>query len=487
MIDPTRLLATLLLSGALLLHPALPGSVDSGVAYAQSGDDGDDGGDGDDGDDDGGTGGGAGGGPGDDGGAGGDDDADGGGGASAGDGDNDDGATTRGEGRGPGLFDRLFGTRETPRRSAAPRSVPPPFAADREIVVAGLSAADLDRLNGEGYALLSDLTTRSGERVVRLRIPSGLSLDEAIRRIGELVPAAAADRNHYYRPQRDGACTADICARWSQIAWTTGTGTCAGDVTIGVVDTGINPDHDVFAGRRLELLTLREPDARPSERKHGTAVAALLVGAPDSRVPGLLPDVRLVAADPFTRAGRDERVDAFGLVAALDAIAAAGADVANLSLSGPDNRVLARRVAGLIGEGVPIVAAVGNGGPRAEPLFPAAYPGVIGVTAVDAAGRLYRRALRGEQVDFAAPGVDLPTAASISGVRPQTGTSFAVPFVTAAVALVRATRPDATPAEIEAVLAASARDLGEAGRDDLFGHGLIQIGDGCAAGAVAAE
>ncbi len=76
------------------------------------------------------------------------------------------------------------------------------------------------------------------------------------------------------------------------------------------------------------------------------------------------------------------------------------------------------------------------------------------------------------------------TAASISGEKPKTGTSFAAPFVTAAAAMILAGDPLLTPAAVEARLKADARDLGEAGSDPVYGAGLIQMPAPCAAPAV---
>jgi subtilisin family serine protease len=130
-----------------------------------------------------------------------------------------------------------------------------------------------------------------------------------------------------------------------------------------------------------------------------------------------------------------------------------------------------------------IVAAAGNGGPKAAPAYPAAYADVIAVTAVDRSKRAYRRAGRGEHIDLAAPGVQVWTAASISGGRPKTGTSFAAPFVTAAVSLLKAANDNASSADILAALGRSAEDLGEPGKDPVFGWGLINARAACAAAA----
>ena len=104
---------------------------------------------------------------------------------------------------------------------------------------------------------------------------------------------------------------------------------------------------------------------------------------------------------------------------------------------------------------------------------------MIAVTAVDAADTVYRRAGQGPHVDLAAPGVEVWTAASVSGAKPKTGTSFAAPFVTAAAAAALDVQPDLNAETLIAKLATSARDLGDPGRDDVYGFGLVQARQIC--------
>lgn len=106
----------------------------------------------------------------------------------------------------------------------------------------------------------------------------------------------------------------------------------------------------------------------------------------------------------------------------------------NVSMAGPDNRVLATVIKRLIDRGTPVVAAVGNEGPAAPVLYPAGYPEVIGVTAVNQHRKIYRWANRGEQVDFAAPGVDVAVALTDGQYGSQSGTSLAAPVVSAQLA-----------------------------------------------------
>jgi subtilisin family serine protease len=257
-------------------------------------------------------------------------------------------------------------------------------------------------------------------------------------------------------------------------------GVCGEGVPIGMVDTGINDRHDTFRGARMEVTRLTPDGLDPATAVHGTAVAALFVGDPGSRSPGLIPGARLVAVDAFHRAGTDERADVFALVAALDLLADSEVRVVNLSLAGPPNDVLAEAIARLSRDrDILFVAAAGNGGPAADPQYPAAYPEVLAVTAVDRRFEPWRRAARGEHVDLAAPGVDVWTAASIRGARTKTGTSFAAPFVSAAAALVRAQFPDLTADEVRAALIATAADLGNPGRDDVYGAGLLSSSGLC--------
>lgn len=384
--------------------------------------------------------------------------------------------------------------RPAARQRAAPAPIQRPLATPGEIITRDLSPEDTAALLAQGYGLLEEVNLTSlATTARRFSVPEGTSLEEARAAVQALPTGEGADLNHYYRTgaeQSDRAapspepepCEGQHCAGLSMIGWPQGitrTG-CGGPVTLGMIDTGINPDHEALAGADLQVTRMTPEDFTASDAIHGTAVAALLVGDPASRSPGLLPGLPLIAVDAFQKAAGDERADAFTLVRSLDYLSRSGAEVINLSLAGPPNDVLEETLAQLEEQrGIVIVAAAGNGGPNAPPAYPAAYESVIAVTAVDRGGRAYRRAGRGEHVELAAQGVDVWTAASVRGARWKTGTSFAAPYVTAAAALWRQTHPEMTPAEIRAAMARDARDLGSEGRDDIFGHGILDLGQTC--------
>lgn len=414
---------------------------------------------------------------------GGDDDNDGGGGGGRSD---DGGSGGRMPSRQSGftLFPFLQPQRTPPVRRVGPAI---PDRVPNEIIASGLSEAVITQLISEGYSLaerqsLGPLATEPGIEIVRLVVPRDTGLDAARTRVATLAPVAEVDFNHYYRPEQTETapdCGGQACALVREtIGWPIDPAgllqRCGSLPTIGLIDTAINPDHPSLGNARLEVIRITDDALPQSGRQHGTAVAALLVGAAGSRAPGLLPSSEVIAIDAFRRLnGSADVASTFDLVRALDALAGRNVRVINLSLAGPDNALLRTTVEAMIARGAILIAAVGNAGPRAKPLYPAGYDGVIAVTAVDRGRNAYRRANRGEHVDIAAPGVNVWTAASVSGARPKSGTSFAAPFVSAAAAVLLAARPDLTPAQMAEALSTNTQDIGAPGKDQVFGWGLL--------------
>lgn len=458
-------IAALLLIAGLVLSPTWSPWVDHLNGTAMADDDDDD----DDGDDD-------------------DDDDDGGGGGGSGSGSSSSsGSSSRSGSPSSGssglreFFAPLLPRPVQPQRPArqTPAAVVLPDNAPDEIITVGLSDEDLSVLLDEGYELISERVLPSFDLVSRrLRVPRGSTLEAARLRVRALPTGQGADFNHYYRSNQgpeDSTCEGLHCDTWHMVSWTP-SGSCGAGIRLGMIDTRVNDEHQVFATAALRVERLADEALDRSRAVHGTAVAALLVGDGNSRSPGLLPDAELVAVDVFSREGGDERADVEGLVSGLDYLAGQDVPVINLSLAGPANTVLEQLVQRMTEQrGTVLVAAAGNAGPRSEPLYPAAYEAVIAVTAVTLDGRVYRRAVQGPHIDLAAPGVDVWSAASVSGARWHTGTSFAAPFVTAAVAALLHGQPDLASADVLGILAGSAEDLGEPGRDPMFGHGLVSM------------
>jgi subtilisin family serine protease len=236
---------------------------------------------------------------------------------------------------------------------------------------------------------------------------------------------------------------------------------------VGLIDAGVDASHTVF---REAVIHSWGCGGNIRASAHGTAVASLLAGHADG-FHGVLERAELYAADVYCNLPTGGAVDA--LAAAFAWLAQQRVAVINVSLVGPDNAALATLVRALVARGYLLVAAVGNDGPAAPPLYPASYPGVVGVTGVDAHRRVLIEAARGNQVLFAAPGADMAAADLADKYSSVRGTSFAAPIVAGLLAR-ELFVPDVTGshAAIDA-LAHRAVDLGSSGRDLTYGYGLV--------------
>lgn len=253
-------------------------------------------------------------------------------------------------------------------------------------------------------------------------------------------------------------------------------------VTVAVIDTGMDRSHSALADSITEAHdvtgTVFGPDV------HGTMLAGILAAAAhrkDSPMSGIAPGARTLAVKACIPRGRElsaARCWSSTLARGMDLALQRGARVLNLSVGGPEDRLLGRLTEASVRAGRLVVAAAGNDGSRGKPLFPAALDPAVAVTAVDARRALYFHATRGPFVDLAAPAVEVVTTAPAEGFQLASGTSIATAVVSAVAALLLEKRPRLAPEEIRSFLERSARDLGPAGRDPEFGAGLV---DACAA------
>ena len=207
-------------------------------------------------------------------------------------------------------------------------------------------------------------------------------------------------------------------------------------IRIGLIDSGVDASHSVFHASLVHQWGCNDT---PHPAMHGTAVAALMVGQSE-RFRGVVPGAILYAADIYCDSATGGSAEQ--IAQALAWFAREKVAVINLSLVGPPNQALERMVAAMVRRGHLLVAAVGNDGPAAAALFPASYPGVVGVSAVDPKRQPLPEAGRGPQVMFAAPGSNMMSAAIGSpAYRQVRGTSFAAPIVAALLAS-RLDQPD---------------------------------------------
>ena len=153
----------------------------------------------------------------------------------------------------------------------------------------------------------------------------------------------------------------------------------------------------------------------------------------------------------------------------LDYAVANGVRLINMSFAGPRDASIERAIKAAFDRNVIMIAAAGNAGPKSPPLYPAADPSVIAVTATDMNDKLFSGANRGRYIAIAAPGVDILVPAPDGTYQLTTGTSVATAHISGIVALMLERNPKLSPADIRRILAASAKRLGP---NDQFGAGL---------------
>jgi Subtilase family len=233
------------------------------------------------------------------------------------------------------------------------------------------------------------------------------------------------------------------------------------DVLVAVIDSQIDTRHPdlagVFAGEYDALGT------KPSPHMHGTAMAGAI--ASHGKLVGVAPKVKLLAVRAFSGSGASAEGTTFNVLKGLDWAASKNARIVNMSFAGPGDSMLRDMIAGAYARGMVLIAAVGNAGPRAPPLYPAAYPHVIGVTAADMDDKLLPVANRGPQVTFAAPGVAVIEPAPGDSYQVTSGTSVAAAHASGVAALLLARDPKLSPAAVRRIMIKGSHHIAGARRD----------------------
>jgi minor extracellular protease Epr len=321
-----------------------------------------------------------------------------------------------------------------------------------EVIAVDADSASLAAAEAAGFARLGE------ERIegldvseVTLRVPRGWSVDRALSRLRHLAPRGqfAANTLHGQSGIGIGASGAAGARALAQSR------AAAGPAAVGMIDGGVASHPALRGGIHQRGFAAGAP--RPSA--HATAIASLIAG--QGPVRGAAPGAPLVVADVY--GGDPAGGNALALARALGWMALQRVPVVAISLVGPPNLLVARAIAQAQARGIHIVAAVGNDGPAAPPAFPASYPGVIAVTAVDGRDRVLGEAGRASHLDYAAPGADMAAASPDGGLARVRGTSFAVPFVAGRLA------QHARAAQPIAALDAEASERGRRG----VGRGVI--------------
>jgi subtilisin family serine protease len=239
------------------------------------------------------------------------------------------------------------------------------------------------------------------------------------------------------------------------------------NVTLAVIDSGIDLAHPELADAIAESFDALGSKEGP--HVHGTGIAGAIVS--HARLMGSAPKARILAIRAFGAAASGAESTSFVILKSLDFAASHGAQVLNMSFAGPKDPLMERGIAAAATKGMILIAASGNAGPKSPPLYPAANPDVIAVSATDAHDRLFPASNRGGHIALSAPGVDIFLPAPGGKYQMTSGTSFSAAYISGLAALMMERNPKLAPAEVRAILVKTARDLGLPGRDDLFGAG----------------
>ena len=322
----------------------------------------------------------------------------------------------------------------------------------------------LERLQSQNFALI-------GATVGLFRITDRRSFETASRDLGTETNIRSVQRNfRYFLQDQKAALTEGDPAQYvvAKLRLPEAHGLARGaNVTIAVIDSGIDAKHPELANSVADSFDALGSKEGP--HVHGTGIAGAIVA--HARLIGSAPEARILAIRAFSAAPKGAESTSYVLLKALDYAALHGAQIVNMSFAGPKDPVIERTVAATAARGIVMVAASGNAGPTSPPLFPAANPNVIAVSATDAQDRLFAASNRGSHIAIAAPGVDIFLPAPNEKYQMTSGTSFSAAYVSGLAALMLERNPVLKPDQVRAILVKTARDLGSPGRDDLFGAG----------------
>ena len=272
----------------------------------------------------------------------------------------------------------------------------------------------MTRLETQSFSL-------TGRTLHRWRLDGGGTVEAMIRGVNGEAQIAGAQPNYLYALQQSElpAANRDQYAPGKLDLADAHRVATGNRILVALIDSGVDASHPDLAGAIVASFDALADDQ--TVHPHGTGMAGA-ISARQSLL-GVAPRVGLLAVRAFG-AGNSEGTT-FAIIKGLDWAADHGARIVNMSFAGPPDPRLRDALAKAARRGLVLVAAAGNAGKSSPPLFPAADPGVIAVTATDADDALFAGANRGSYITVAAPGVDVLVPATGTTYAFTTGTSVA--------------------------------------------------------------
>ncbi|MEG3618009.1 S8 family serine peptidase [Magnetovibrio sp. PR-2] len=343
-----------------------------------------------------------------------------------------------------------------------------------EVILAAPPKGFEDRIRSAGFRIKEYVNLGAIDlQIVRIETPKGMSLDAALRKLATLLPGVTIDANHHFEASAVPGTNAREMAGWGQLSPACGKG-----LKIGQIDSGVDVSHPALDGQNVHYQIFAQSGRKAGPANHGTAVAAMLVGK--ASWGGLLPGAELFAANMFEINEKGKKVgSSMGLLKAINWLSKHKVHAINMSIAGGDNKVIRKALRKATSRNLLMIAAAGNWGSVSKRAYPAAYSEVVAVTATRGTELIYSHANQGDYIDFAAPGVGIYTAQPGGGGKPQSGTSFAVPYITAMAAILYKAGRTPNAASLRKALSRATRDLGKPGKDQVFGFGYVKARPVC--------
>jgi Subtilisin-like serine proteases len=261
-------------------------------------------------------------------------------------------------------------------------------------------------------------------------------------------------------------------------AWNNCTGT---GIKIAVVDTGISKKHpDLNVAGGVSLVGDKSSNKWDDDNGHGTHVAGVIAACDNSiGVVGVAYDSELYAVKVLDSSGSGQISDVIeGIEWAVDN----DMDIISMSIGTTQySQAFEEACDYAYSSDVLLVAAAGNSGDGDVTTNNVEYPGkfdsVIAVSAIDSTGTAPMWSSDGDEVELAAPGVSIYSTFLNDGYAAESGTSMATPFVSGVAALIKSENPSLSSQEIRSLLYSNAIDLGDSGKDPVYGFGLVNYLD----------
>lgn len=246
------------------------------------------------------------------------------------------------------------------------------------------------------------------------------------------------------------------------------------NVLVAVLDTGLRTTNRDLHNMRVSGYNIIAGNSNyEDDHGHGTMVTSVIAAEMDNGfgIAGVAPGVSFLAVKVMNSSGSGTYSD---MIKGIEYAVSQGAQIVNMSIGGRSaSTALKLAIDQAVEKGTVIVAAAGNEGTTSLS-YPAAYPNVVGVGAVDINDNKMTYSNTGAGLTVVAGGT-ARVATFTDFISSVSGTSFAAPYVSGMIALMASENPEMTPDQVFHVLAETSTDLGPVGYDQSFGYGLINM------------